>query len=249
MTPNIPLFKTYSDQDDVKAVADIIERGTYWADGPEIEMFEKAIAEYVGQKHAITFNNGTSALHALMLVCGIGPGDEVIVPSFTFISTANAPLFTGAIPVFADIEPVTYGLDPVDVVNRITDRTKAIIPVHYAGHPCQIGELKDIASDHGLLLLEDAAESMGSKFNGKMTGTFGDASMFSFCQNKVISTGEGGAIATNDEEMAEKLRLIKSHGRSGGSKYFTSSGPPDYISLGYNFRMPTICAALGLSQI
>lgn len=249
MAKKIPLFKTYSDQNDIKTVSEVIERGTYWADGPEVKEFEKAIAEYVGQKHAVTFNNGTSALHAMLLAYGIGKGNEVIVPSFTFISTANAPLFTRATPVFADIEPATCGLDPSDIRKKITQHTKAIIPVHYAGHPCLIDEIKEIAEEHDLLLLEDAAEAMGSKFKNRMVGTFGNASMFSFCQNKIISTGEGGAIVTNDEKMAEKLHIIRSHGRSGGSKYFTSSDKPDYVSLGYNFRMPTMCAALGISQI
>lgn len=244
---NIPLFKIFSDEEDIEAVKHIIQRGTYWADGPEIVEFENKLTEYVGQKHAVAFNNGTSALHALMLAYDIGPGDEVIVPSFSFISTANAPLFTGAKPVFADIEPDYFGLDPEKVKERITDNTKAIIPVHYGGHSCHIDALKDIAEDNNILLLEDAAEALGSKLNGKMVGTFGDAAMFSFCQNKVITTGEGGAILTEDQELAQKLQLLRSHGRASAD-YF-SGAASDYVSIGYNLRMPTMSAALGISQL
>ncbi len=170
MTRQIPLFKIYSDDDDLNAVTEVIRRGSYWAEGPEIAAFEEKIARYVGMEHAIVFSNGTAALHALMLAYGIGQGDEVIVPSFTFISTANAPLFTGAKPIFVDIEPDTFGLDPEKVKETITERTKAIIPVHYGGHPCQIGALKDIAEENDILLLEDAAEAMGAKFGGRMVG-------------------------------------------------------------------------------
>lgn len=244
----LPLFKIHTDADDIKAVADVISRGTYWADGPEIVEFEKEASSYIGRKHAITFNNGTSALHALMLAYGIGPGDEVIVPSFTFISTANAPCFTDAKPVFADIETGTYGLDPQKVEQKISEKTKAIIPIHYAGHSCLIKEIKEIAEKHDIILIEDAAESLGSTYEDEMTGTFGDAAMFSFCQNKIITTGEGGIVLTDDEELAVKLRLTRSHGRSAGD-YFGSGGAPDYVSLGYNMRMPTICAALGISQL
>ncbi len=246
---NIPLFRTYSDDDDIKSVASIIERGSYWADGPEIVEFESKLAEYTGMDHAIAFNNGTSALHAMMMAYGIGKGDAVIVPSFTFISTVNSPLFTGARSVFADIESETFGMDPASVEDVITDRTRAIMPVHYGGHPCKIGELRELAEDKGLLLFEDAAESLGSKFDGQMIGTFGDTAMFSFCQNKIISTGEGGILVTNDPQIAMKLKLLRSHGRSNDGQYFTSSGSADYIQLGHNLRMPTMCAALGISQL
>jgi len=249
MTWKLPLFKTYWDEEDLKNVTKVIKRGSYWATGPEIKEFEKKIAEYVGAKYAITFNSGTSALHALLLAYDLKQGDEVIVPSFTFIATANAPLFVGAKPVFAEIEDRTYGLDPEDVKKRITPKTKAIIPIHYGGCPCLIRELKEIAEDRNLLLIEDAAESLGAKINDKKVGTFGDSAMFSFCQNKVISTGEGGAITTDSKEVYEKLKLIRSHGRLETQDYFSSTEYMDYITLGYNFRMPTMNAALGLSQL
>ena len=249
MSWKIPLFKTYWDEEDIRSVMNVIKRSSYWATGPEIQEFENKIAEYVGTKYAITFNSGTSALHALLLAYDLKQGDEVIVPSFTFISTVNAPLFVGAKPVFAEIEDRTYGLDPEDVKERITSKTKIIIPIHYGGCSCLIKELKEIAEDYNLLLIEDAAESFGAKIKDKKVGTFGDSAMLSFCQNKVITTGEGGAIITDSKEVYEKLKLIRSHGRLETQDYFSSIGYMDYVTLGYNFRMSTMTAALGLSQL
>jgi perosamine synthetase len=245
----IPLFKIYWDDEDIEMVTETIRSGMYWANGPHVQEFEKLISEYFGVKYSITFNSGTSALHAILLAYGIGPGDEVIVPSFTFIATANAPLFVGATPVFADIEETTYGLNPESVRQKITPKTKAIIPVHYGGCPCLIEELKEIAGDNGLILIEDSAESFGAKLNGKKAGTFGDAAVLSFCANKVITTGEGGAVTTNSEEIYEKLRLIRSHGRAENENYFTTAKQLDYITLGYNYRISDITAALGISQL
>jgi perosamine synthetase len=250
MSIKIPLFKIYWDEDDVKAVKKVIERGTYWATGPEITEFETKLAQYVGTKYAVVFNSGTSALHSVLLAFNIQKGDEIIMPSFSFIATANATLYVNAKPVFAEIEDETYGLEPKDVRKKITARTKAIMPVHYGGCPClYINELKEIAEEHGLLLIEDAAESLGAKIRDRMVGTFGDAAMFSFCQNKVITTGEGGVVTTNSQEIYRKLKLLVSHGRLEDSKYFESGEVQDYISLGYNFRMPSMTAALGLSQL
>ena len=249
MTWRVPLFKIYWDKEDIRSVERVIKRGAYWATGPEIQEFENKISEYIGSKYAVTFNSGTSALHALLLAYGIKNGDEVIVPSFTFIATANAPLFTGAKPVFADIEDVTYGLDPEDVKEKITTKTKAIIAVHYSGCPCLVQELKEVAEDHNVLFIEDVAESFGAKIKDKKVGTFGDAAILSFCQNKVITTGEGGAVITDSKEVYEKLKLIRSHGRLETEDYFSSAKYMDYVTLGYNFRMSTVTAALGLSQI
>ncbi|HJH27985.1 MAG TPA: DegT/DnrJ/EryC1/StrS family aminotransferase [Methanophagales archaeon] len=249
MTWKIPLFKTYWDEEDIESVTNVIKRGSYWATGPEIQEFENKISEYVGTKYAVTFNSGTSALHALLLAYDVKQDDEVIVPAFTFISTPNAPLFVGAKPVFAEIEDGTFGLDPEDVKERITPKTRAIMPIHYGGCSCLIRELKEIAEDHNLLLIEDAAESLGAEIKNDKVGTFGDSAMLSFCQNKVITTGEGGAITTDSKEVYEKLKLIRSHGRLETEDYFTSTGYMDYITLGYNFRMSTMTAALGLSQL
>ena len=245
----IPLFKIYWDEEDIKAVTEAIKSGMGWAVGPNVEKFEKKIAEYIGTKHCVVFNSGTSALHADLLAHGIKEGDEVIVPSFTFISTANAPLFVGAKPVFADIEEETFGLDPEDVIKKITKKTKAIIPVHYGGHSCKIKELKEIAEKNNLILIEDAAESFGAKIGDKKVGSFGDSAMFSFCQTKVFTTGEGGCIVTDSRELYEKLKLIRSHGRLETKDYFSSTEYLDYITLGYNFRMSNLIASLGISQL
>lgn len=249
MRKNIPLFKIYYEDDDINSVKKAIELGMYWAIGPSIEQFEKLIAEYFGVKYCTVFNSGTSALHAALTSHGIQSGDEIIVPSFTFIATANAPLFVQAKPVFADIEPVTFGLDSEDVSEKITQKTKAIIPVHYGGCPAQIQALKEIAEDNGILLIEDVAESFGSKINGKMTGVFGDSAMLSFCQNKVITTGEGGAIITNSKDLFKKLLLFRSHGRLDDGDYFSNAYASEYIELGYNFRMSNLTASLGISQL
>lgn len=246
---NIPLFKIYWDEEDLKMVSNTIRRGLYWAAGPEIEEFERLISDYLGVKYTVTFNSGTSALHAVLLAYGLVQGDEVIVPSFTFIATSNAVLLTGAKPVFADIEERTYGLNPDSVISKITPKTKAIIPVHYGGCLCLIEELRKIADEHNLLLIEDAAESFGAKWNGKMVGTFGDSAMFSLCQTKVFTTGEGGFIVTNSQDIYEKLKLIRAHGRAETADYFTSVEFMDYVTVGYNFRMPSITAALGISQL
>jgi perosamine synthetase len=249
MAQKIPLFKIYWSREDVALVSDAIKKGMYWAIGPNIEKFEEKISAYIETKYCATFNSGTSALHATLLACGIGKSDEVIVPSFTFIATANAPLFVGAKPVFADIESETYGLDPEYVKEKITKKTKVIIPVHYGGSPCLIRELKEIAEDNGLILIEDAAEAFGAKIGDKKVGTFGEAAILSFCSNKVITTGEGGAVVTNSKKLYEKLNLIRSHGRLESANYFTSSEYMDYVDLGYNFRMSNITAALGIAQL
>ena len=249
MTWKIPLFKIYWDEEDVEAVTEAIKTGMNWAVGSNIEKFEKMMAEYIGVKYCVVFNSGTSALHVALLTYNIKEDDEVIVPSFTFIATANAPLFVGAKPVFADIEEETYGLDSEDVKEKITEKTKAIIPIHYGGCPCKIKELREIADDHNLILIEDAAESLGARIGDKKVGTFGDSTMLSFCQNKIITTGDGGAIVTDSREIYEKLKLIRSHGRLETSDYFSSTEYMDYVTLGYNFRMSNIVAALGVAQL
>ena len=246
---NVPLFEIYNDEEDVKLVSEQIASGKFWAVGSKVTEFEDMIADYIGTKHAITFNSGTSALHAALLAHGIGKGDEVIVPSFTFIATVNSPLFVGAKPVFADIEEETFGLNPELVEEKITKNTKAIIPVHYGGCPCKIKELKDIAEDNDLVLIEDAAEAFGASVDGKNIGTFGDSNILSFCQNKIITTGEGGAIVTDSDEIYEKLKLIRSHGRLESGDYFSTVGLFDYIELGFNWRMSNLTATLGISQI
>jgi perosamine synthetase len=250
MNWKIPLFKMYWDQQDVAAVTKVIKRGSYWTMGPEIQQLEDSIARFIGKKYGVSFNSGTSALHANLLAYDIKHNDEVIVPSFTFIATANVVALTGAKPVFADIEEQSYALNPEDVNKKITKKTKAIIPIHYGGGPCKhIKALRELAEDHNLKLIEDAAESLGAKIHNKPVGSFGDAAVFSFCQNKVITAGEGGIVVTNSKNITEKLKLIRSHGRiEGRDGYFSTTQELDYIQAGYNTRMPSINAALVLSQ-
>ena len=250
MNWKIPLFKMYWDTQDVVAVTKVIKRGSYWTMGPEIQTLENNIAGFIGKKYGVSFNSGTSALHATLLAYDIKHGNEVIVPSFTFIATANVVVLTGATPMFADIEKQSYALDPEDVKEKITAKTKAIIPIHYGGGPCKnIKALQEIAKDHHLVLLEDAAESLGAKIHNRRVGTFGDAAMFSFCQNKVITAGEGGIVVTDSKTIAAKLQLIRSHGRVESKEgYFATTKELDYIQAGYNYRLPSINAALVLSQ-
>jgi perosamine synthetase len=249
MTWKIPLFKMFWDDDDVRSVSSAIRSGMNWASGPDVLAFEQEIASYIGTKYALTFSSGTSALHAVLMAHGIGRNDEVIVPSFTFIATANSPLFVGAKPVFADIEPVTYGLDPADVREKITKKTRAIMPIHYGGCPCRIRELREIADDNNLILIEDAAEAFGASIQDRKVGTFGESAMMSFCQNKIITTGEGGAIVTDSRDVYERMKLIRSHGRLETADYFSTTETMDYITLGFNFRISTMTAALGRSQL
>jgi perosamine synthetase len=245
----IPLYKIFTDDEDINLVTKIIKRGSQWALGPEIDEFEKLIKEYVGVDYCLTFNSGTSALHATLLAYGIKEHDEVIVPSFSFIATANSTLFVKAKPVFADIEDETLGLDPTRLTSKINSSTKAIIPMDYGGSSCKIHEIKKIAQDQGLILIEDAAESLGTETRNKKTGAVADSSIFSFCGNKVLTTGEGGAAVTNSKEIYEKLKLIRSHGRIDNINYFENESDSEYLDVGYNWRMSSMTAALGISQI
>ena len=243
----IPLYKIFTDRDDNKAVNKVLQRGMDWAIGHEIAEFEKKIANYIGTKYCVAFNSGTSAGHAALLAININSG-EVIVPSFTFISTANWPLMVNAKPKFVDIEEENFGLSPERVKVEITKNTKAIIPIHYGGRPCKIIEINRIARNKKITLIEDCAEALGAKIKGVSVGTFGQMSIFSFAPNKILTTGEGGAICTDSRKIFEKLQLIRSHGRKVNENYFKTSQLSDYISIGYNWRMSSITAALGLSQ-
>jgi len=245
----IPLYKIYTDDEDVNLVTKIIKRGTRWAIGPEIEELEDAIKRYVGCDYCVVVNSGTSALHATLLAHGFTNNDEIIVPSFSFISTANSVLFVNAKPNFADIEEATYGLDPNSVLQKISSTTRAIIPMDYGGLSCKIFELKQIAEDNDLILIEDAAEALGSSIKGRKVGSISDSTIFSFCGNKVVTTGEGGATVTNSREIYEKIKLIRSHGRFDKTSYFDNPLDSAYVDLGYNWRMSSITAALGISQM
>ena len=247
MAGKIPLYKIFTDREDNRAVNKVLQRGMDWAIGPEITEFEKKLASYIGTKYCIAFNSGTSAGHAALLAININSG-EVIVPSFTFISTANWPLMVNAKPKFVDIEEENFGLNPERVKSEITKNTKAIIPIHYGGLPCKIIEINRIARNKKIPLIEDCAEAFGTKIKGVSVGTFGQMSIFSFAPNKILTTGEGGAICTDSRKIFEKLQLIRSHGRLINENYFKTSQLPNYISIGYNWRMSSMTAALGLSQ-
>ena len=245
----IPLYKIYTDEEDFTQITKIIKRGNNWAIGPEIEEFENAIKNYVGVDYCLTLNSGTSALHAAFIAYGFGSGDEIIVPSFSFISTANSVSFVGSTPVFGDIEENTFGLDPKLITKSISQKTKAVVPMDYGGISCKINEIKDVAHNNNLILIEDSAEALGASINGKKVGSIADSSIFSFCGNKVLTTGEGGAIVTNDKVIFEKIKLIRSHGRMDNVRYFENAEQSQYLELGYNWRMSSITAALGISQI
>ena len=245
----IPLYKIYSDDEDVNLVTKIIKRGTYWAIGPEIEEFENALKNYLGVDYCVAMNSGTSALHATLLSYNVKTNDEVIVPSFSFISTANSVLFVNANPIFADIEKENFGLDPQDIRKKISAKTKIVMPMDFGGLSCKINEIKEVTDQNNLILIEDGAESLGSSVNKKKTGTIADSTIFSFCGNKVITTGEGGAVATNSKEVYERINLIRSHGRQDNSNYFDNPEISQYVGVGFNWRMSSITAALGISQL
>ena len=245
----IPLYKIYTDDEDVQLITKIIKRGSRWAIGPEIEEFENALKDYVGVDYCTTLNSGTSALHATLLAYGLAKNDEIIVPSFSFISTANSVLFVDATPVFSDIEEETFGLDPNQIEGKISPNTKAVIPVDYGGLPCKINEVCEIAKNKDLVVIEDSAEALGSTINGKKTGSVSDSAIFSFCGNKVLTTGEGGAVVTNSKTINEKIKSLRSHGRVDKINYFENTQEAKYEHLGYNWRMSSITAAMGISQL
>lgn len=214
-----------------------------WISGGEyVDKFESDFADAIGTKFALTVSNGTSALHLALVALGIGPGDEVIVPGFTFVAPANMVLQTGAQPVYVDIDPQTWCIDINEVEKKITAKTKAIIPVHVYGNVCDVQGLTEIVREHGLFLIEDVAEAMFSKFKGKSAGSFGDAGCFSFQATKTITMGEGGAILTNKKRLADRMRILRSHGMREEKRYW-------HDVIGYNYRLTNIQAALGYAQL
>ncbi len=234
----IPIAKPQIGIEEKNAVMKVLELGII-AEGPKVSEFEKSFAQFLGVKYCIAVNSGTAALHVSLLAHQIGKGDEVITSPFTFIASANSILFTGARPVFADIEEDTFNINPDKILEKITSRTKAILPVHLYGHPADMKAISEIADDNNLIIIEDACQAHGAKFNGKYAGTFGCGN-FSFYPTKNMTTGEGGIITTNDLKVYEQSRLIRSHGSK--QRYL-------HEMLGYNFRMTDIAAAIGIEQL
>ncbi|MGG0720039.1 UDP-4-amino-4,6-dideoxy-N-acetyl-beta-L-altrosamine transaminase [Robertmurraya massiliosenegalensis] len=237
------------DEEDVQMVVDTL-KSPFITQGPKIEQFEQSVANYVGSKYAVAFSNGTAALHGACFAAGVGKGDEVITTPITFAASSNCVLYCGGTPVFVDIDKDTYNIDTEKIKAAITTKTKAIIPVDFTGQPVDIDAIKEIANEHNLVIIEDAAHSIGASYKGQKVGTLADMTMFSFHPVKHVTTAEGGMIVTNSEEYAEKLRLFRSHGITS-SHLSKDEGPWYYemVELGYNYRMTDLHAALGISQM
>ncbi len=247
----IPYGRQTIEEDDIQAVVEVL-KSEYLTTGPKIEQFERAVADYVGAKYAVAVSNGTAALHAACAAIEIGEGDEVITTPLTFAASANCVLYCGGTPVFADVDPKTYNIDPEDIRRKITKKTKAIIPVHLAGQPCDMDAIYEIAAEYGLFVIEDGAHALGSEYKGKKIGTLSDMTTFSFHPVKPITTGEGGMVVTDSKELYERLVLFRSHGITRDEAFLTrNDGPWFYqqLGLGYNYRITDIQCALGLSQM
>lgn len=236
---NIPLAIPWFDKKEARAAARVVN-SRWLISGPIVQKFEQKFARKMQAKYAVAVNSGSSALLIVQQALGIGPGDEVIAPDMTFVSTASSGFYLGARPVFADINLKTYCIDVNDIEKRITKKTKAIIPVHYAGQAADLNPIKAIAKKHGLFVIEDAAEAHLTKYKGKPVGSIGDIGIFSFTPSKPMTTGEGGMIVTNKKELADKCRLIRN---------FCDKDKFSYSDLGFNFRMPEVMGAIGLVQL
>ena len=248
----IPYGRQWIDEEDIQAVIEVL-RSDFLTTGPKIKEFEQKFAEAVGAKYAVAVSNGTAALHAACYAAGIVEGDEVIVTPITFAASANCILYRGGVPVFADIDPKTYNIAPKEIRKKITAKTKAIIPVHFTGQPCDMDEINKIAKEYNLMVIEDAAHALGAKYKGRRVGSISDMTTFSFHPVKHITAGEGGMITTNDQELYHQLMLFRSHGitRNKELLHNKEEGPWYYeqLDLGYNYRITDIQCALGLSQL
>lgn len=239
---HLPVAEPIIDEKELLYVSDCILTGWVSSSGKYVSKFEKMFAEFCGTETGIATSSGTSALHLSLLACDIGPGDEVIVPSLTFIATANAVTYTGATPVFVDSEYESWNIDPAAIEKSISEKTKAIIPVHLYGHPANMDPIIDIADRYGLFVIEDAAEAHGAEYKGKRVGSIGDLAIFSFYGNKIITTGEGGMIVTDNRKLADRIRILRDHGMQKDKRYW-------HPVLGYNYRLTNIQAALGVAQM
>ena len=248
---SIPITKPALGEEEARAPFDSIKSG-WVTQGPKVAEFEKAVAAYVGARHGVATTSCTTGLHLALASLGVGPGDEVIVPSFTFIASANAILYTGATVVFCEIDPRTYNADPADIEKRITKRTKAIMPVDQIGLPCDIGAINEVAKRHGVDVVEDAAPAIGGAYKGRKVGSNAHQTVFSFHPRKVITTGEGGMITTDDDALADKARKLRAHAMSVSDLDRHKADRPiieEYHELGFNYRMTDIQASIGLVQI
>lgn len=247
----IPYGRQSISEEDIQAVVDVL-RSDYLTTGPKVAEFENIVANYVGAKYAVAVSNGTAALHIACLAAEIQPGDEVIVSPITFAASANCVLYCGGKPVFADIKPDTYNIDPEDIERKITSKTKAIIAVHYTGQPCEMDEITAIAEKHNLVVIEDGAQVISGEYKGKKIGSISDMTTFSFHPVKPVTTGEGGMVTTNNEELYQRLKLFHTHGITREESLLTHNEGPWYyeqLELGYNYRITDIQCALGISQM
>jgi perosamine synthetase len=235
----IPVAKPLIGEEEIEEVEKVLRSG-FIAQGPKVAEFEEAFASYVGAEHAVATSSGTTALHVALLALGVGNGDEVITTPFSFAATGNCALYVGARPVFVDIEPSTFNLDPEGIEDAITEKTKAIIPVHLYGQPAKMDRIMEISQEHDIPVVEDAAQAHGAKFQDQMIGSIGDMACFSFYPTKNMTTSEGGMITTNSSKLADQARILKAHGEK--ERY-------QHSVLGYNFRMTDIAAAIGLVQL
>jgi len=240
--PRLAVSAPTLDGNELRYVQECIESTWISSRGRFLDEFEAAFAAFCGTKHAIACNNGTTALHLALVAMGIGPGDEVIIPDLTYIASANAVTYCGATPVFVESDFATYNIDPAAIEAAITPRTKAIMPVHLFGHPCDMDPILDLAERYSLMIIEDAAEAHGAEYKGRRVGGIGHCASFSFFGNKIITTGEGGALTTNDDALAERLRLLRSQGMDPHRRYW-------FPVVGYNYRMTNLAAAIGLAQM
>jgi len=246
----LPYARQTIEEDDVRAVVAAL-RSDWLTTGPAVEAFERAVAATVEARHAVAVSSGTAALHAAVFAAGIGPGDEVITSPLTFAASANAVLYLGGTPVFADIRPDTLNVDPAEVEARITPRTRGIAPVDFAGQPCDLDALMEIARIHRLVTIEDAAHALGASHKGRPVGAIADLTTFSFHPAKLVTTGEGGLVTTASEDLAGRLRRFRNHGLETDFRERSARGAPysPMVDLGFNYRLPDLQCALGLSQL
>ncbi|RKO66900.1 UDP-4-amino-4,6-dideoxy-N-acetyl-beta-L-altrosamine transaminase [Desulfofundulus salinus] len=247
----LPYARQWIEEDDIEAVARVM-RGDWLTTGPTLAEFEKQFAARVGARYAVAFSSGTAALHAACFAAGVGRGDEVITSPITFVASASCALYLGAKPVFADIDPRTYNIDPVEIEKKITPQTKAIIPVHFTGQPCDLDAIHALAEKHNLVVIEDACHALGAEYKGQPIGCLSDMTVFSFHPVKHITTGEGGMVTTNSGELYQWLLLFRNHGITRDRELMVEDQGPWYyemLDVGFNYRLTDIQAALGLSQL